>query len=163
MQAPGLVRDSARSRAAIVAALVTVVGTIALDQLSKWAVLRWAPDWVFYNRNVAFSLPLPGWLVLATFGVIVLLAAWHWRAVAAAGARAGVAVGLLLGGAASNLIDRLVRGAVLDFINLRVWPVFNLADSAVVVGVVLVLWYAWRLPTDTGTSHATSPTTSERR
>lgn len=58
----------------------------------------------------------------------------------------GVALGLVLGGAAGNLVDRMARdpgpfrGHVVDFIDLRVWPVFNVADSAIVVGaIVLVL------------------------
>jgi len=57
----------------------------------------------------------------------------------------GVAFGLVLGGAVGNLVDRVVRppgifqGHVVDFIDLRVWPVFNLADAAVVVGAVLLI------------------------
>lgn len=56
-----------------------------------------------------------------------------------------VSLGLLLGGAVGNLVDRLLRspgvgrGAVVDFIDLRVWPVFNLADSAIVVGGLLAV------------------------
>ena len=54
-------------------------------------------------------------------------------------------LGLLLGGALGNLTDRLVRapgplrGAVVDWIHLHHWPIFNLADSAIVIGVVLAL------------------------
>jgi signal peptidase II len=49
-----------------------------------------------------------------------------------------VALGLILGGAAGNLLDRLRLGYVVDFIDLRWWPVFNLADSAVVIGACLL-------------------------
>ena len=52
-----------------------------------------------------------------------------------------VALGLMLGGAVGNLIDRIRLGEVIDFIDVGAWPVFNLADSAVVVGVVLVIYY----------------------
>ena len=48
-----------------------------------------------------------------------------------------VALGLVLGGALGNLIDRLNLGYVIDFIDFRVWPAFNIADSAVVVGVII--------------------------
>ena len=48
-----------------------------------------------------------------------------------------VALGLILGGALGNLIDRLNLGYVVDFIDFRVWPIFNIADSAVVVGVII--------------------------
>ena len=49
-----------------------------------------------------------------------------------------VAVGLLLGGAVGNLIDRILYGYVVDFINFGWWPAFNVADSAITVGVVLL-------------------------
>ena len=51
-----------------------------------------------------------------------------------------VGVGAALGGATSNLMDWLLRGAVIDFIDLRVWPVFNLADVFIVLGVGVALW-----------------------
>jgi signal peptidase II len=49
-------------------------------------------------------------------------------------------LGAALGGAAGNLLDRLRRASVVDFIDLRVWPVFNLADLGVVGGVAVALW-----------------------
>jgi signal peptidase II len=51
-----------------------------------------------------------------------------------------VALSLVLGGAVGNLIDRLWRGYVVDFIDVRIWPVFNLADSAITIGVGLLLF-----------------------
>ena len=56
-----------------------------------------------------------------------------------------VALGCLVGGATGNLIDGFSRHAVTDFIDLRVWPVFNVADTAIVAGAVLLLWSALRL------------------
>jgi signal peptidase II len=61
----------------------------------------------------------------------------------------GVSLGLVLGGALGNLTDRLIRapgmrGRVVDFIDLHVWPVFNLADSAIVVGAILLAWVGFR-------------------
>ncbi|MGN6380715.1 MAG: signal peptidase II, partial [Gaiellales bacterium] len=50
-----------------------------------------------------------------------------------------VALGLLVGGSVSNLADRVVQGHVTDFIHVSHWPTFNLADSFIVVGVVLLL------------------------
>lgn len=51
--------------------------------------------------------------------------------------------GLLLGGALGNAIDRAFRGAVVDFFDFRIWPVFNVADIAICVGVGFLLWYSW--------------------
>jgi len=64
-----------------------------------------------------------------------------------------VALGLVLGGALGNLTDRVVRGPglsgrVIDFIDLRVWPVFNLADSAVVIGAILLAIASLQKPRD---------------
>ncbi len=50
-----------------------------------------------------------------------------------------VALGLVIGGSVSNLVDRVRLGYVTDFIDLRYWPAFNLADSFIVVGVVILL------------------------
>ena len=52
--------------------------------------------------------------------------------------------GLLLGGTVGNLIDRLSHGAVIDFIDFRIWPVFNVADSAVTIGVILLIVLLWK-------------------
>ena len=54
-----------------------------------------------------------------------------------------VGTGLLLGGAFGNAVDRCLFGAVTDFFDFRVWPVFNIADMAIVVGVFLLLIYCW--------------------
>ena len=51
-----------------------------------------------------------------------------------------VAYGLVLGGALSNLFDRVTLGYVVDYLDFRVWPVFNLADSALTIGAVLLSW-----------------------
>ena len=54
------------------------------------------------------------------------------------------ALGLILGGAAGNLLDRLRSGYIIDFLDFRVWPVFNLADSAITVGISLLILEALR-------------------
>ena len=55
-----------------------------------------------------------------------------------------VLVGLILGGTIGNLIDRVAYGFVVDFLDFRIWPVFNVADSFVTIGVIGLIIYLWR-------------------
>lgn len=55
-----------------------------------------------------------------------------------------LAFGLLLGGTIGNLIDRLAYGHVIDFIDFRIWPVFNIADSAVTISIALLIILLWK-------------------
>jgi signal peptidase II len=81
-------------------------------------------------------------LTAAILPAVVALA-WHDRTLPAP----LWALGLVLGGAAGNLYDRVVFGAVRDFLDLGWWPVFNLADSAIVVGVLVYAgWSLVRAP-----------------
>jgi len=56
-----------------------------------------------------------------------------------------VGFSLILGGAIGNLIDRIVYGYVIDFIDFRVWPVFNIADSAITIGAIFIAWKCFKL------------------
>jgi len=92
------------------------------------------------NTGAAFSLAEGQTVVLSLVALAVVVAiARTARRLGSTGWAA--CLGLILGGATGNLVDRLfrapgpLRGAVVDWIDLRVWPVFNLADSALVIGV----------------------------
>jgi signal peptidase II len=52
----------------------------------------------------------------------------------------GIALGLILGGAAGNLLDRILFGHVIDFLDFRIWPVFNIADSAITIGTAILIF-----------------------
>ncbi len=96
------------------------------------------------NTGAAFGL-FPGmgivFIVIAIAVVVAIIV--YFRQIAAASWVLQVAFGLQLGGAAgNNLIDRLIYGYVTDFIDFRVWPVFNVADMSVVVGTILLAYYA---------------------
>ena len=58
--------------------------------------------------------------------------------------RGALGVALVLGGAIGNIIDRLRVGHVIDFLDFRVWPVFNVADSAITVGAACLMIGLWR-------------------
>jgi signal peptidase II len=74
----------------------------------------------------------PVWLGIALVALLVVPHSSPFRS-----SLSTVALGAALGGAASNLLDHVLRGAVVDYVDLRVWPVFNLADVAIVSGVLV--------------------------
>ncbi len=142
-----------------VAVPVGAVLVIVLDQLTKhWVRVRiplntsWQPvpwlDPIFtftHTRNTGAAFGLFGgmntvFIILALVVVIAILAIY--RHLAEQSWLLRTALALQLGGAASNLIDRVTVGYVTDFFNLRWWPIFNVADASIVVGTVLLAIYA---------------------
>jgi signal peptidase II len=92
------------------------------------------------NKGIAFGLAgdVSAWLVGAMLvGLLALLVFLAARA--SNGTALWIAAGLLVGGALGNLADRVRDGAVTDFIDLPLWPTFNLADLAIVAGVILLV------------------------
>ena len=92
------------------------------------------------NRGVAFGLFADGGLVLVAIGVASVLALLAFFATHSRRPLVWLPTGLLLGGAAGNLIDRTRQGFVTDFIDLPFWPAFNLADSCITIGVLSLLY-----------------------
>jgi signal peptidase II len=93
------------------------------------------------NPGAAFGLLPDGTLFLAAVtAVVVVVILWMGPRLAGDSRLLRLALGLELGGAVGNLVDRLRAGLVTDFLDFRVWPVFNVADSAIVVGALLLLW-----------------------
>lgn len=126
---------------------------VGLDQLTKELALEGLADgpthvlWgavtlrVTYNSGGAFGVlqGIPGFFLVATVVVVAVIVVWARQLDERAWA---VPLGLVLGGGVGNLIDRIFRdpgGRVVDFIDLHWWPVFNLADASIVVGVGVVL------------------------
>jgi signal peptidase II len=141
--------------------LVTAVLVAAVDQLSKAAVLahfagRALGDHqvvtsffnfvLTYNRGISFGLFNGGAGInalvfsLAAAAIVALLIFWLSRVESPFLA---VAIGLIIGGAVGNVIDRIRLGAVVDFLDFHVgslhWPAFNVADSAICIGVAAML------------------------
>ena len=146
----GRARPTVSRRGGLIAAVAAIV--VALDQVTKtWALHAFAQAprhvvWtlqlvVQFNSGIAFS-QATGATVLVTIIAIVVLLALVIVAARTTGMFTAVVLGLVMGGAIGNLVDRLIRhhgGAVIDWIDLRWWPVFNLADAAITIGVVLAL------------------------
>jgi signal peptidase II len=133
----------------------SAVVVVLLDQLSKAAVRAalplHQPFWLVpgllsvthvQNLGAAFSL-LQGqrWFFIVTAFTVLAVVGWVWWRYRPTNLWVVSALGLAVGGAVGNLIDRLTAGTVTDFIDFRVFPVFNVADSAIVVGVaILMVW-----------------------
>jgi signal peptidase II len=147
-----------------------IAGVIVLaDRLTKLAVMRHIDyldrgDWIevfpgltlthVRNSGIAFSLfsdsgPLARIALHTVIGVAVVLIAWMLVHQSRRGVLPSLAFGLVLGGAVGNLVDRVLWGWVVDFIHVWVrlgdrtfaWPDFNVADSAITVGVTLLVLF----------------------
>ncbi|HEY1300884.1 MAG TPA: signal peptidase II [Stellaceae bacterium] len=140
--------------------LAVAVIVAILDQLSKAAVLLYFAGHPFsrpltpffslvlaYNRGMSFGFFNTGagglnalLFSLAAAAIVVALAWWLARV---SSPFLAVAIGLIIGGAVGNVADRLRLGAVVDFLDFHVglwhWPAFNLADSAICIGVAAML------------------------
>lgn len=97
------------------------------------------------NTGSAFSLFRGFNLIFILFSVIVIAAIFYFiKQIKNNEKLLQFCMGLLLGGTTGNLIDRLFYGAVTDFINFRIWPVFNVADSAVTISVMFLIVLLWK-------------------
>ena len=110
-------------------------------------IARYANLVLVWNEGVSFGMlrdygEAGRWILVAlSTGIVVALAVWMSRN---RDRLVDIALGLVIGGAIGNIYDRLLYGAVLDFIDLHVgwrhWPAFNVADAAITLGVALLLW-----------------------
>ena len=157
--------DAMAERMKIWPYLLLVLLVLVLDQLSKWwaltvfqpyEVVPVLPIFNFtlvFNEGAAFSFlsDAGGWqrwffIVLTS---IISLGLLVWLTRLRQGERlTGVSLAMILGGALGNLLDRLRLGKVVDFLDFHWqswhWPAFNLADSAITVGVLLMFWLSWK-------------------
>ncbi|MBI3322118.1 MAG: signal peptidase II [Candidatus Omnitrophica bacterium] len=134
--------------------LLLTAGVVLLaDQVSKAAAVRFLSSvptlpvvsGIFHltlieNTGVAFGL-FRGQGLAVTLATLAVLAGLGWSALRShqpPGRGMVLGLGLILGGALGNLVDRVRLGAVIDFFDFRVWPVFNVADSCITVGALLV-------------------------
>lgn len=139
------VASTTRHRLVLVA---VAAASVTIDLISKiWASSALPDDprdfgpltlRLVHNRGVAFgvaSFVPPAAIVgiTALFAVAATIAGWRGRLVPA------TAAGLIVGGAAANVADRMTGGTVVDFMDVGRWPVFNLADVSLLIGLALLL------------------------
>jgi signal peptidase II len=142
---------SLRRRAWIRAAIV-LVAVVALDQVTKAlvrgnvalgeqdAVLPAVKLVHVRNSGVAFGAFAGGGAIVIVVVALALGALLYYFSTHVQRPLVWLPTGLLLGGALGNIIDRILDGAVTDFIKLPSWPAFNVADIAVTFGVLVLLW-----------------------
>ncbi|MBQ6669505.1 MAG: signal peptidase II [Deltaproteobacteria bacterium] len=138
---------------------------IVIDQITKWYIetrfelfeaVSVIPDLLAIvsvrNQGAAFSILAnssirkPFFIVVSTLACLVIL--WYLRRHSSDSPSMRLPLALILGGAAGNLIDRIRLGEVIDFIDVywkgHHWPAFNIADSAICIGVALLSFRLWK-------------------
>jgi signal peptidase II len=146
-QTKASLRTAAIARAALVAVIV-----LGLDQLTKHTVAagiavgeekKFLPGVNLVhvrNTGVAFSIFSGGGTLVLVFTLLALALLVGYFALHPERPWLWLPTGMLVGGAIGNLIDRIVNGAVTDFIKLPHWPAFNVADMSITFGVLALLW-----------------------
>lgn len=121
-----------------------------LDQVTKWLAVSYLQTPIQLipglslkyaeNAGVAFSLPVPpAVLIPLSFLLLAGIVLYGFRHLDFSHPLSIVVMALILGGAVGNLLDRVFRGFVVDFIALSWWPTFNLADAYLTAGIFLLL------------------------
>lgn len=140
---------------------ILLVLSLGLDQLTKTLVIEnlrrgesWPEEGFFrfthaWNTGTAFSLfqDQSTILTFVSFGAVIALY-FVYRSVESPTIWVRMAFGLLLGGAFGNLVDRIRLGHVTDFIDVGPWPIFNIADSSIVVGIFVLFLFFWSSTSD---------------
>lgn len=145
-------------------ALPTILGlaiiVFALDQAAKFLVvqnLSLYESWSLFpnlarlfkftfitNTGAAFGMfPQLGGVFMVVAVVVITAIVVFYHHLPTANLWVRVSLGMQLGGALGNLIDRIIRGYVVDFVDIGFWPIFNLADLSIVLGVTILAYYLW--------------------
>jgi signal peptidase II len=155
---PGDLASNSRSKFFDPLPWITMLVALVSDQLTKWAVIEnlavgqsWPETGILrfthaWNTGTAFSLfqgqgDILTWVSLAAVGVLT----WIYRSIKNPHWVLRFAFGLQFGGAIGNIIDRIRIGHVTDFLDVGWWPIFNIADSSIVVGIALMIFNFWFL------------------
>lgn len=137
---------------AYVRAILLLAAVLGVDQLTKHAVIsgisvgdqhKFLPGVQLVhvrNTGVAFGFLSGGGTLVLVFTLLALAILVGYFLLRPTRPWLWVPTGLLVGGAVGNLLDRLLNGAVTDFIKLPLWPAFNIADISITFGVLALLW-----------------------
>lgn len=116
---------------------------IAIDQFSKMFVSTYFPEMVSLNYGAAFGLAVP-WYISFVVGILVLFGIWYLKNKGEL--KFNLFVQLFVAGTIGNMIDRIWHSYVIDFIDFKVWPSFNLADAYLTVAVLYFVFQSLTNP-----------------
>ena len=118
------------------------VGFALIDQLSKFFVQYYTKIPVHTNTGVAFSIQLPiSAQMIVSVALLIAILLFSKSIIDSLKSHkfaSIIALGMIFGGGLGNLIDRIRLGHVIDFIDLKIWPVFNLGDSFITIGAIFL-------------------------
>jgi len=127
---------------------------VFLDQLTKYFIKTAKPSFpiiknIFHityatNTGAGFGILKNGtwFIILISFILLALFIYYYKKLPKQKYVQTNIA--LIIGGVIGNLIDRLSYGYVIDFLDFRIWPIFNIADSAITIGAILLIIYYWK-------------------
>ena len=137
----------------LVMIFIIVLATLSLDKLIKFFITKNLFQnqsipiikgifhiTLVHNRGAAFGIlknQIPLFIITSLFAIILIYFELKENRQSKS---YSIALSLILAGALGNLIDRLFFGYVIDFLDFRIWPVFNVADSAITIGAILLGW-----------------------
>lgn len=118
-----------------------VILVILLDQASKFFATRLKRGVVYNQKSLLGWWRVPDWLIL----LVLLLMIFYWRRQRRRfNFREEKGFLLMISGGVGNLIDRIRLGKIIDFIDIKIWPVFNLADLFITIGLVIIVYSFFR-------------------
>jgi|SRR3989344_296123 len=95
-----------------------------------------------YNTGAGFGVFQNASIFLTIFSVVILIGAIYYF-FKTKGMTLRIMISVLIAGIVGNLTDRMLYGKVIDFVDLRIWPVFNIADVAITLGILSIIVYLW--------------------
>jgi signal peptidase II len=149
-----------KNRTALPTILIIAALVFGLDQATKYWIVQNIPvqtSWSFFptlakifqftfvtNTGAAFGMfPQLGGIFMIIAIVVIASIVVFYHHLPTYNSWVRLSLGLQLGGALGNLVDRVTRGYVVDFVDIGFWPIFNVADLSIVLGVTILAYYLW--------------------
>lgn len=117
---------------------------IIIDQFSKYYITKYFADHLIINSSVIFGQISSIYIIYTIYLIGGIAIYILFKQANLTKFSCQLSLSLVLAGTLSNILDRLIYGGVVDFINFHIWPAFNLADIYIALGILLYLWFVWK-------------------